>query len=83
MQSDHSVFCTAFGLAQRGQLGGQVPAAAQGAQGGAQVFATLNAVQIPQPLQGRNFLKMSAGENHNLFLSDHLKILSCGSNIYG
>jgi len=57
--------------------------AAAGAQNSSQVFATLNAVQIPQPMAGRNFLKMAAGENHNVFLSDHLKILTCGSNVYG
>jgi len=26
---------------------------------------------------------MAAGENHNLFLTDHLKILAAGSNLYG
>lgn len=80
---DNSAVCTAFGLAMRGQLGGQVPTPAAGAQRGSQVFATINPVQIPQPVQGRNFLKIAAGENHNLFLSDQLKVLSCGSNIHG
>lgn len=28
-------------------------------------------------------MKMSAGENHNLFLNDQLLIMSCGSNIHG
>lgn len=83
MQSDSSVHCTAFGLAQKGQLGGQAPVTVQGAQKGAQVFATLNAVQIQSPVPGRNVMRMACGENHNLFLTDHLKILSSGSNIYG
>ena len=84
MQQENSVFCTAFGLAMRGQLGGQVPTPAPGAQSGAQVFATINAVQIPQPAQGgRIFYKIAAGENHNLFLTDHLRLLSAGSNLYG
>jgi alpha-tubulin suppressor-like RCC1 family protein len=80
---DNSVYCTAFGLAMRGQLGGQVPTPAAGAQSGSQVFATINAVQIPQPAHGRLFYKIAAGENHNLFLSDQLKVLSGGSNIHG
>ena len=81
--NNSNIYCTAFGLSQKGQLGGQAPAIAQGAKNGAQVFATLNGVQIPNPLPGRNFLKISSGESHNIFLSDNLKILSCGSNVYG
>jgi alpha-tubulin suppressor-like RCC1 family protein len=60
-----------------------VPFIAAGAQKDAQVFATINAVQIPCPLKGRNLLKTACGESHDLFLSDNLKIMSCGSNIYG
>lgn len=28
-------------------------------------------------------MKVAAGENHNIFLSDNLKILASGSNVYG
>ena len=83
MQTDQGIYCTAFGLASKGQLGGQVPHVAANMKSGAEIFATINAVQVQCPLNGRTFLKVASGENHNVFLADNLQVLSTGSNVYG
>jgi alpha-tubulin suppressor-like RCC1 family protein len=42
---------------------------------------SINPLRIPPLNEG--YFDVSCGENHNLFLSEQLSLISCGSNTYG
>ena len=65
-------FATSWGLAAKGQLGYPY-----------HQIKSINANQIGQLERDQNYLDISCGENHTLFLTDSLDIASCGSNTYG
>lgn len=66
-----SKYCSAWGLASKGQLGCIYHS-----------FKSLNAIRIPNQQQD-GYFDVACGENHTLFLTESLEILSCGSNTYG
>ena len=64
------IFCSAWGLASKGQLGCSYHS-----------LKSINAIKIPNLQEA--YFDAACGENHTLFLTDSLEILASGSNTYG